>query len=241
MIHTTKIYLVTNCYGDPNKVYIGKTKNCRKSAHKKTYGENIEYSYIDEVNSLNRMDWEPLETYWIQQFTQWGFEIVNLNKKGGGGSEYLTEETKQKIGKIHQGRTHTDETKQYLSLIRKGKPQPNISSAKKGKTISKLRGLKRSQETKDKMSENRVGIPNIQPSNYTHLKSSNPKPIGFGENISKKNGGKPIGKYSLIGELIQMYPYTEIAAIENKINPANLRAALKGRQLTSGGFIWKYI
>ena len=32
MIHTTKeikvtrIYLVTNCYGDPNKVYIGKFK-----------------------------------------------------------------------------------------------------------------------------------------------------------------------------------------------------------------------
>lgn len=27
----TKIYLVENCYGDSNKVYIGKTKNSRRT------------------------------------------------------------------------------------------------------------------------------------------------------------------------------------------------------------------
>lgn len=37
----TYIYLVENCYGDPNKVYIGKTKNSRFLPHKKTYGEKI--------------------------------------------------------------------------------------------------------------------------------------------------------------------------------------------------------
>lgn len=224
MIHMTKIYLVTNCYGDSNKVYIGKTKSCRYSSHKKTYGENIEYTYIDQVNSLDRKYWKPLESYWIEQFRQWGFEVVNKQKYGGSGVEY-----------------HTEETKQYLSKIRQGKPQPNISAARQGKPMPNLKGLKRSQETKDKMSQNRTGIPNIQPSNYIRSYKNPPKPKGFGKNISQKNGGKPIGKYSLTNELIQIYLYTEIAAIENKINPSNLRAALKGRQLTSGGFIWKYI
>lgn len=224
MIHITKIYLVTNCYGDPNKVYIGKTKGNRESDHKKTFGKQIEYTYIDEVDSLDRQHWKPLESYWIEQFIQWGFEVVNKQKLGGSGVEF-----------------HTEETKQYLSSIRKGKPQPNISAARIGKPMPKLKGLKRSQETKDKMSRNRTGVPNIQPSNYIYLESTNPKPNGFGENISQKNGGKPIGKFSLEGELIQTYPYAEVAARENKINPANLRAALKGRQLTSGGFIWKYL
>lgn len=83
MINITKIYLVENCYGDPNKVYIGKTKNNRKYNHSKTYGSQITYTYIDEVNSINHSDWEPLETYWIEQFKQWGFQVMN-NKTAGG-------------------------------------------------------------------------------------------------------------------------------------------------------------
>jgi len=97
MIHTTKIYLVTNCYGDQNKVYIGKTKNCRKNNHKQTYGSQIIYTYIDEVESLYRKDWGPLESYWIEQFIQWGFKVVNICKKGGSGVESHTEQTKLKM------------------------------------------------------------------------------------------------------------------------------------------------
>jgi hypothetical protein len=88
MINITKIYLVEKCYGDSNKVYIGKTISSREAAHKITYGSNIIYSIIDEINSINRKDWELLETYWIQQFTAWGFDVVNKRKKGGGGLEF---------------------------------------------------------------------------------------------------------------------------------------------------------
>jgi hypothetical protein len=88
MINITKIYLVENCYGDSNKVYIGKTKNNRKSSHKNTFGNQIIYTYIDEIESTNREDWKPLESYWIEQFRQWGFEVMNKNK-GGNGPNYL--------------------------------------------------------------------------------------------------------------------------------------------------------
>ena len=93
----TKIYLVENCFGDPNKVYIGKTKNCRELPHKVTYGDQIIYNHIDEINSLDYKDWEPLESYWIEQFRQWGFEVMNYNKKGGNGVEFHTQETKNKM------------------------------------------------------------------------------------------------------------------------------------------------
>jgi len=103
-IGLTKIYLVTNCYNNPNWVYIGKTKNSREQPHKLKYGNQIEYTYIDEVNSLNRKDWEPLESYWIEQFRQWGFEVMNPNKKGGGGPEFRTKETKNKISESNKGK-----------------------------------------------------------------------------------------------------------------------------------------
>mgnify|MGYP003555118658 CR=1 FL=1 len=50
----TKIYLVTNCYGDPNKVYIGKTKNeiSRKREHIFKYGEQALFDIIDGIKMI---------------------------------------------------------------------------------------------------------------------------------------------------------------------------------------------
>ena len=95
----TKIYLVENCYGDSNKVYIGKTKNSRIGSHKRTYGKNITYTIIDEIYSLDHKLWKPLESYWIEQFRQWGFELMNINKKGGQGPGIYSEESKIKMRK----------------------------------------------------------------------------------------------------------------------------------------------
>ena len=140
----TKIYLVTNCYGDSNKVYIGKTKNSRKNPHTKTYGKCIEYVYIDEVDSLDRKDWGPLETYWIEQFRQWGFEIVNHNKKGGGGPEYCSKETRYKMSEKRKNRVMTQERNLKVSNSLKGRSlssthKANIGSALKGGILPSLR------------------------------------------------------------------------------------------------------
>ena len=94
----TRIYLVENCYGDINKVYIGKTKDSREYPHKVKFGPQIIYTYIDEVNSTDRKDWKPLECFWIEQFRQWGFEVMNKNK-GGGGLEFHTLDSNLKRSK----------------------------------------------------------------------------------------------------------------------------------------------
>lgn len=138
-IHMTKIYLVTNCYNDPNKVYVGKTKNSRKNPHTKTYGGNIEYTYIDQVNSLDRKYWKPLESYWIEQFRQWGFEVVNKQKRGGSGTEYQTEESKRKIGKNQKNKPkpHTDDWNKNIGKSLLGKTQSFSTIQKRRESNSK--------------------------------------------------------------------------------------------------------
>ena len=98
----TKIYLVSNIGNNPNRVYVGKTKtNNREREHKSKFGKEILFTIIDEVDSLERAYWEPLETYWIEQFRQWGFILENKKTKGGSGVEYQTIETIEKIREKH--------------------------------------------------------------------------------------------------------------------------------------------
>jgi len=143
MINITKIYLVTNIDNDPNKVYIGKTKNSRYKYHRCTYGPQITYDYIDEVNSLMKKEWEPLESYWIQQFKAWGFTVMNKNK-GGGGPEYWTEKQKTdpnriaKIIKANTGKKHSEEWKQNISRSNMGKKH-SLNTIEKIKNTRKVR------------------------------------------------------------------------------------------------------
>ena len=159
---STKIYLVENIEPGTNKVYIGKTKNNnRYYGHQSKYGLQIKYTIIDEIQSLSHGDWEPLETYWIEQFKQWGFDVINKRKKGGSGPTSHTAETKQKISKGKIGhkcyssiersnkisKALQDHSKHYTeNIIQKmKKPKPEgfgnlLSEIKKGKPNLKLKG-----------------------------------------------------------------------------------------------------
>tara|TARA_R110001592_G_scaffold39983_2_gene131457 strand:- start:7 stop:642 length:636 start_codon:yes stop_codon:yes gene_type:complete len=96
----TKIYLVSNCYGDINKVYVGKTINSsRKNDHKRKYGYNIKFKILEEIKGTNKELWKPRESYWIQHYTNLGYEVLNKQKSGGSGVEYHSIETKSKIKK----------------------------------------------------------------------------------------------------------------------------------------------
>jgi hypothetical protein len=124
MINITYIYLIEGIEHSPNRVYIGKTINplVRKGNHKRKYGNHIKYTIIDQINSIKSDDWKPLESYWIEQFRQWGFDIINKNK-GGGGSNFRTEEQKEKIRKHKLGKKLSTETKLKISKSN-SKPKP---------------------------------------------------------------------------------------------------------------------
>jgi hypothetical protein len=94
----TKIYLVSNCYGDPKKVYIGKTINkSREGDHKRKYGKEIEYTILEEIEGTDKNLWKPRETYWIQKYINSKYEVLNKQDFGGSGVEYHTPQTIQKL------------------------------------------------------------------------------------------------------------------------------------------------
>jgi hypothetical protein len=212
-MNNTKIYLVENCYGDPNKVYIGKTKNSRELPHKITYGEQIIYNYIDEVNSLDRKDWEPLESYWIEQFRQWGYEVINKNKKGGGGPEFVTDETKNKMSKFKSGKKH--------DKIHSNKGRPNI----------KLRKPK-PEGFGDMMRQSRIGKPKPDGMGNKVSLSLKGKP--------KEGAYKPVLQYNLDGKIIKEWPSINHAAESTNSSASTISKVCRGIFKQTNGFIWKY-
>ena len=97
-MRNTKIYLVSNCYNDPKKVYIGKTiNNSRKGDHKRKYGEEIGFTILEEIEGTDKNLWKPRETYWIKKYIDLGYNLQNKQKLGGSGVEFHSPKTIQKL------------------------------------------------------------------------------------------------------------------------------------------------
>ncbi len=258
----TKIYLVENCYGDLNKVYIGKTKNSRENNHKNTYGDQIIYTIIDEIPSLDSKIWKPIETMWIQMFISWGFEVVNIRKEGGGGSDgwnleqklnhsklktgvpllklrgkeskrknlTMSEESCKKISQKAQQRyiegkmyfpLQNPESAKKASLSKRGKKQ---SKEHINKRVEKIKGLKRTEESKSKISEAKK-----QQTFY-----NNPDRC---RKISESKF-KPVMQYSLEGNFIK--EWYSIKEIKKSYPSCDITYACKDFKRSSCGFKWKY-
>lgn len=258
----TYIYLVENCFGDSNKIYIGKTKNSRKNNHKRTYGSEIIYTIIDQVNSFDSEVWEPIETMWIQSFISWGFDLQNIKKKGGGGSDYWTEDQKTNQSLRKQGvpllklrgkeskRKGTNMNKESIDKIsQKAKqryingemyfPLQNTESAKKA-SLSK-KGKKQSKEHIDKRVEKITGQKRTEEtkSKISEAKKkqtfySNPERC---EKISKSKM-KKILQFTINGEFIR--EWDSIMSIKKQYPSCDITYACKDFKRTSCGFKWKY-
>lgn len=160
----THIYLVENCYGDKNKVYIGKTikPNNRKYNHKQKYGSHITFTIIDSINSDKHRDWVPLESYWIEQFRNWGFEMMNVNI-GGGGLVHCSDEHKLKTSLANKNRVYSEETILKMSQAKLGRKlseetKLKMSLARKdNKFRLGKKGQKYSEESKLKMKLSKLG------------------------------------------------------------------------------------
>lgn len=130
----TKIYVLEK-NGVP--FYIGKTVNfiVRKHHHRKKYGDDIKWYFIDEVYDT---EWQFWEKYYISLYKSWGFQLTNQNGGGGGATKYTQEQSK-KISEKKLGMKY------------------KISEESKKNKSKKLTGLKRSEETKQKISQAKQG------------------------------------------------------------------------------------
>jgi hypothetical protein len=224
----TYIYLVTRCFDNPNNVYVGKTIKSRKNAHKQTYGNQIEYTIIDEINSLDHKDWEPLESYWIEQFRQWGFNIMNQNG-GGGGVQKHSDITKNKMSKKQL----------LLSSERKFKiSKPVLQYDLEGNFIKEWSSIIEACDAGFGGVDMCVIGGTKTAGGFIWRHKSNPLPKNFKLPIHKSC--IPISQYSISGEWIRDWVSAKEASLFLNIDPGTLTACLKGRQKTCGGYIWKY-
>jgi len=256
-IKVTKIYLVTNCYGDPNKVYIGKEKShqktTRKSKHLKTYGKEIDFTYIDECEGWSKLDWKPLETFWIRYFKFLGFIVLNGNE-GGGGSSFCSEEKRLKISKINKGKKFSKEWKDKISKSRKGfkhtQKSKNKMSMNNPNSKSILQYNRKGEFIKEwycMMEVERVlGINqgSIARCCVGKIKTSGNYIWRFKENPLKLNFELVIYKHilqcDLDGNVIKEWNTQKDASKSLNIVGSSINICLKGKGKTAGGFIWKY-
>jgi len=177
MERNTYIYLITHIDNDPYKVYIGKTINIhsRKLKHYKSFGKNILFNIIDESLSLRKY-WEPLESYWIEQFKQWGFDVINKNK-GGGGIEYRSEENLRLIiSKI---------SKPIIQYTLNGEFVKEWKSIKEAEDFYKVTNIGLCVRNKNKKAAGFIwkkkGDTNFNYNFSTHKSKNTKKPKGFGK------------------------------------------------------------
>ena len=119
--------------------YVGKSinKNLHRSyQHKKTYGKE---TLIEIIDIVDNNEWKFWESYWIEQFKQWGFKLKNKNNGGGGPLKYSEESKKLKSDSMKNtwksGNFHRKWSKSIIH-IPTGKYYPTIKSAKEELSIS---------------------------------------------------------------------------------------------------------
>lgn len=239
VIKITRIYLVSNCYNDPNMVYIGKEKShqkrSRKFSHKKKYGIKSNFEYIDEINSWDIIQWEPLECFWIQHFKNCGYELMNKNK-GGNGPSFHTQETKEKMSKSSKGKAKSEDHKQKISNATTGKI---LSQETKDKISKSKMGVKLSQETRDKISKSMKGVEWNEIQNISRSKKLLGRIITWNHKITGRIGVEVI-QFDLKGNFIKLWDNIRTASLQLNIDDAGIVNCCKGKHKTCGGFLWKY-
>jgi DNA-binding CsgD family transcriptional regulator len=196
---------------------VGKTTNgSRKNNHSRIFGKQINYGYIDCVNSLSSEKWKPLECYWIEQFRQWGFDVINKNK-GGGGASFHTNETRLKM------------------LEKSNKNKNQILELYKTKSILEISKI---------INLNYNTIKNLLLRNKKYEKNKNHKQSKFQKEKMKvimiNKLGKITEQYDKEGEFIR--EWVSQAEIQRclGINQPDISRVCNKKQKTAGGYIWKF-
>lgn len=229
----TGIYKITS---PTNKVYVGQAVNINKRKRTYKYFKSYRNNHGPKIyNSLVKYNWgnhkheiieecsieqlDERETYWKQYYLDqvggdWSKVLFcDLHDQGSGPR---SEETKKKISKSKKG------TKGYPKGIKR--PKEFGESIK-----SKERNKKIGEGNKGKL---KPGSGNSEPLSLKHK-----------QNISKSSKGKirnniPVNQYDKKGNFIKTWNSQTEAAKSLNIIQSCISDTIKGRQITSGGYIW---
>jgi hypothetical protein len=202
-------------YLEKNQIpfYVGYTKNLktRVNQHRQKYGIDIEILDIEITNSIDK---KLIECYWIEQFRQWGFDLINQNK-GGGGPLKHSEESKEgrKDKKPMLGKKQSDITKQRKSKALKGKKKPYGFG--------------------ELMKQCRLGVPKPEGMGCKVSKNRNHKKAA-------ENNQKPIIQYDLEGNFIKEWHSIKEASKQTNSNASSISKVCRKILKKTNNFIWVY-
>lgn len=131
--------------------------------------------------------------------------------------KHLLEETKQKLREKATGRLHSEESRKKMSESRRG--EKNV-----------MYGKHHSEEARKKISEANKG--RVYSVEIRRKLSEIQK--------SKKFRYKKVAQYDLEGDLIRIWDCIKQASCELGIDNSSIIKCCKGKQKTTGGFIWRY-
>lgn len=254
------IYIIRNKVS--GKVYIGQSimLNRRFSGHlyrifrnehhneilqrafNKYGAENFEYNILEEVKDESSLN--EREKYWIDFYGGINSEnVYNLKDPLiNEWSDYLKNKKSRAIqGKNNPNYGHkwTDEMKKKESERRKGKTWEELYGKEKAekaklKMSESNKGRIHSEETKEKIRQHNIGEKN--PAYGKGDRQRGEKNPMFGKPALHRKSVIQIDKE---GNIIREYEFLSQVK-KYGFNPGNVCSVLKGKQETSGGFIWKY-
>lgn len=101
--------------------------------------------HIELLEETSKTDWEWLEIYWIEQFRQWGFNLVNTSSGGNGvhidveGRQRSIDAHKKSIYQYDLDGTYIKEWESLVSACRFYKISDNAITSKSTKTAGGYR------------------------------------------------------------------------------------------------------
>jgi len=232
-----KVYIY--CLFDENDIplYVGKTKNnltLREYQHQRRLNRLVKIFELDYVESNN---WKFWESYWIEQFKTWGFNLLNQNKGGGGVSNHTKESCLKMKSTIRPN----------TSIKLKGIKRPDVSK--------RFSGVKLSKETCDKISKSKINHICYKDSKRTEkILESNKHNYELGSNRNKKISSKLLGReaewmkqrskniiqYTKQMILIKEWTSASEAALSFNKQPSAISECCSGKRQSAYGYIWKF-
>ena len=138
----TKIYILER-NGVP--FYVGKTLQEIKERFY-THKDKKENSEITEIDCVDDNEWRFWESWYIELFKSWGFELENKNNGGGGrGPGWISppeRNAKIKSSLQNHSQHYTDKVKEKISKGNKGKSKPFTKEHQQNMLIAKRKQAK---------------------------------------------------------------------------------------------------
>lgn len=256
---TTFIYTLSDSSG--NVRYIGKSNTPRKRLYShiqecKTSNKSHKINWIrslldkDESPILEILEevsidsWEDSEIFWIEQFRQWGFNLVNISVGGTNNNYKRSIETKQKMRSSKLGTKLPQEQRDKISNSVKQKfiDAPNYNKCYDKKITLDKDFLYHKYIIENLSMPKLASLLNVSEKTiFNNLKEYNiskPKEIWLKQLSTHPK--KIVLQYDLNGNFIKEWNGLTIIQEELCINKANIANCCRGIAKSAGGFIWRY-